>query len=83
MNLSELHIGASAIVKTVTTDESMKRRLWDLGFTKGTKVTAVQKSPGGDPIAYRIRGTIFAIRNKEAEKIVISEVCHDGSTTSF
>lgn len=72
MNLKELPLGTSGFVKKITTDESMQRRLWDLGFTRGTKVTAIQKSPSGDPVAYRVRGTIFAIRNKDAESIEIT-----------
>ncbi len=77
MNLKELPIGESAFVQKITTDESMQRRLWDLGFTRGSKVTAVQKSPKGDPIAYRVRGTIFALRNKDAETIeIVKERSH-------
>lgn len=71
MKLVDLPMGKNAFIKEITTDESMQRRLWDLGFTKGTKVTAIQKSPGGDPVAYKVRGTIFAIRNSEATKIEI------------
>lgn len=71
LTLDTLPIGETAIIDKITTDESMKRRLWDLGFTKGTTVQAIQKSPSGDPIAYRVRGTIIAIRNKDAKNIIL------------
>ena len=44
----------------------------DLGLVKGTTVEAVQKSPSGDPIAYFIRGAVIALRDQDAEKILIS-----------
>ncbi|MCU0787021.1 MAG: metal-dependent transcriptional regulator, partial [Verrucomicrobia bacterium] len=39
-----------------------RRRLLDLGFVPGTEVLAEMKSPGGDPTAYRVRGTLIALR---------------------
>lgn len=74
MLLVDLAIGEKGVVKNITHDTAMKRRLWDLGFTKGTVVEAIQKSPSGDPIAYKVRGTIFAIRNKDAQMIEVSKL---------
>lgn len=71
LTLNLLPVGETAIIEKITTDESMKQRLWDLGFTNGTKVQAIQKSPSGDPIAYRVRGTVIAIRNKDAKNIIL------------
>ena len=48
-------------------------RLKRLGFTAGTKVQCVQKSPMGNPTAYRVRGTIFAIRKEDAFRMVLME----------
>lgn len=76
MHLAELKVGETGIIAALHLDAEMTRRLWDLGFTKGTKVEAVQASPSGDPIAYRIRGTIFAIRKKEALGIELQEAHH-------
>ncbi|MGX7012929.1 FeoA family protein [Vagococcus silagei] len=74
MNLSELKIGEKAKIKTLDLDSDMTRRLWDLGFTKGTEIEAIQASPSGDPVAYRVRGTIFAVRKKDAMQVELWEV---------
>lgn len=71
--LNELEAGDHAIVQNLTSSNDMKQRLWDLGFTVGTPVQCVQKSPAGDPVAYKIRSTIIAIRNKDAQHIHIKK----------
>lgn len=70
-SLAQIKVGEMARIKNIETDSGMKRRLWDLGMTKGTLIEAVQASPSGDPIAYRVRGTIIAIRNCDAAKIQV------------
>lgn len=70
--LSKLEIGKKAIVKSLLAKGRKRRRLLDLGFVKGTIIEAVQKSPGGDPTAYFIRGTLIAIRSEDANLICIS-----------
>ena len=49
-----------------------RRRLLDLGFVPGTEVVAEMKSPGGDPTAYRVRGTLIALRREQAALVRIS-----------
>lgn len=71
MNLSELEIGEKGIISKIELEGMMKRRILDLGFIKGTKVECVLKSPLKDPKAYLIRGSVFALRKEEAEKIEI------------
>jgi Fe2+ transport system protein FeoA len=43
----------------------------DLGVVPGTTIEAVMRSPSGDPTAYRLRGTVIAIRRSQAERIRI------------
>lgn len=50
----------------------MRRRLQDLGIVEGTTIECLQKSPSGDPVAYKIRGTIIALRSEDANKIIIT-----------
>ena len=38
----------------------------DLGFTKGTKIVPVFRSPFGDPTAFEIRGTVIALRKEDS-----------------
>ena len=46
-----------------------RRRMLDLGIIPGTVVEAELRSPGGDPTAYRIRGTLIALRREQADLI--------------
>lgn len=48
---------------------SERRRLMDLGILPGTLIEAALTSPGGDPTAYRIRGTLIALRREQASLI--------------
>jgi len=54
------------------------RRLQDIGFIPGTAVTCLQRSPLGDPTAYRIRGTVIALRREDAKNILLAkEASHE------
>jgi DtxR family Mn-dependent transcriptional regulator len=52
-----------------------RRRLMDLGILPGTLIENEMVSAGGDPVAYRIRGAVIALRNSQAELI---NICRDG-----
>ena len=51
--------------------EHSVERLKQLGLTAETKILCLQKSPFRDPVSYEFRGSVFAIRKKDAEKIPI------------
>jgi DtxR family Mn-dependent transcriptional regulator len=53
-----------------------RRRLMDLGILPGTMIENEMVSAGGDPIAYRVRGALIALRNSQAELI---HICREGS----
>lgn len=53
---------------------SQRRRLLDLGVVKGTEIVPELVSVGGDPVAYRIRGALIALRREQAEWIRIERV---------
>jgi Fe2+ transport system protein FeoA len=48
-----------------------RRRLMDLGFTEGAHIEPVLKTFAGDPRAYRIRGTVVAVRRDQAIHVVV------------
>jgi len=50
---------------------AQRRRLLDLGVVPGTRIVAELDSASGDPIAYRIRGALIALRRQQAEWIEI------------
>jgi DtxR family Mn-dependent transcriptional regulator len=51
-----------------------RRRLLDLGLVPGTEVRAELESPGGDPTAYRVRGSLIALRSDQARLIQIERL---------
>ncbi len=53
---------------------SQRRRLLDLGVVKGTEIEAELVSAAGDPVGYRIRGALIALREEQAEWIRIDRV---------
>jgi len=69
--LSELEQGNRALVLDIDADDSMRRRLQDLGLIRGTEVVCVKKSPLGDPVAFRIRGAVIALRREDSSRVQI------------
>lgn len=51
-----------------------RRRLFDLGIIPGTEINVEMISPGGDPTAYRIRGTVIALRSSQARLIRVNPI---------
>ncbi|MCJ7733522.1 MAG: FeoA domain-containing protein [Anaerolineales bacterium] len=49
-----------------------RRRLFDLGIIPGTEIMVEMVNPGGDPTAYRIRGTVIALRSVQARLIKVT-----------
>lgn len=69
--LSDLHIGQRGCVTGIGFTGCQRRRMLDLGLVSGTPVTALHKSPAGDPVAYLFRGSVIALRQTDAQKIKI------------
>ena len=71
--LSSLNNGEEAEIAGISKAlrGKQRRRLLDLGFVPGTKISTLMKSVGGDPIAYQLRGTTIALRKNQAESIFI------------
>ena len=69
--LYDLKPGECGRILSVRGTDSVSRRLRDIGFTKGTAIEAIQKSPLGDPVAYLVRGSVFALRHETAKNVRI------------
>ncbi|HHU28660.1 TPA: ferrous iron transport protein A [bacterium] len=69
--LDELLIGESCKIVRIDASELVKRRLMDLGITKGITVKMLMQAPLKDPIAIRVRGCTLALRRSEAKKIFV------------
>lgn len=69
--LTNLQEGQAAQVVTLLSEGSMRRRLQDIGFIEGTRIECVQKSPAGDPVAYRVRGALIALRTEDSANVLV------------
>lgn len=69
--LDRIMPGQYGRVLSLSTAQPMRRRLLDIGFTDGTQVLCVMRSPLGDPTAYLVRGTLIALRREEAGTVNI------------
>ena len=71
LTLDQLPAGQSGRVTTVTAQGLTRRRLLDLGLVDGSKVEAVRRSATGDPMAFSVRGTLLALRKKDARLVLV------------
>lgn len=71
LTLDQLKVGEIASVTRLTSTGANRRRLMDLGILPGTNLQIELRSPLGDPVAYRVRGTLIALRRKQAQEIEI------------
>ncbi len=72
-HLADLDIGEVATVSQIAPacQGLQRRRLLDLGFVPGTVVSAELSGALGDPVGYRVRGAVVALRRKQAEWIYV------------
>lgn len=69
--LNGLKIGEQGTIKKLYGEGAVKRRIMDMGITKGTTVKIVKVAPLGDPIEVNVRGYELSIRKSDAELIEI------------
>lgn len=69
-SLKDMAVGQRGNVIRLNTKGGMRRRLQDIGLVTGSEVECVLKSPGGNPIAYQIKGAVIALRNEDAKDII-------------
>ncbi|MEG1519638.1 MAG: FeoA family protein [Clostridia bacterium] len=69
-SLDNFAIGESGIIKSVSGEGKLRRRLFDMGITPGAEVFLRKKAPLGDPIEVTIRGYELSLRKTEASCIL-------------
>lgn len=70
--LKDVRIGDTAKVKRLTGEGAVKRRIMDMGITKGTEVFVRKVAPFGDPVEVTVRGYELSIRKADAEMIEVN-----------
>jgi len=71
MKLSELAVGASAVVREMPKTGSAFVRLREMGMLAGTRVSLVRIAPLGDPLEIKLRGYHLTLRKSEAEHVLV------------
>lgn len=72
-SLDQMKVGEQGVVVNVHGNGAVKRRLMDMGITKGTALKVVKLAPLGDPLEIRIRGYELSLRKTEAEMVIITK----------
>ena len=69
--LKETPCGATVKVTKLLGEGSVKRRIMDMGITKGTQVFVRKVAPLGDPVEVTVRGYELSLRKVDAEMILV------------
>ena len=64
--LDAVQIAETGVVKSVTGESKIKRRLFDMGITPGAEIYMRKRAPLGDPIEVTLRGYELTLRKTEA-----------------
>ena len=69
--LKQVKCGETVSVVKLTGEGALKRRIMDMGITKGTEIYVRKVAPLGDPVEVNVRGYELSIRKSEAENIQV------------
>lgn len=70
-SLREAKVGETLTVKKIEGEGAVKRRLMDMGFTKGCEIYIRKVAPLGDPVEITIRGYELSVRKEDAKVIQV------------
>ena len=70
--LKDVKVGESATVMKLHGEGSVKRRIMDMGLTRGVEVFVRKVAPLGDPMELNVRGYELSVRKADAEMIEIA-----------
>lgn len=74
VTLFDVPVGKTATVKHVNGEGAIRRRIMDMGITKGTNIFVRKVAPLGDPIQLNLRGFELTIRKDDAKKIDVEDI---------
>lgn len=73
MTLRDVSVGQTVKVTRLNGDGPVKRRIMDMGITKGVSITVQKVAPLGDPIELTVRGYQLSLRKADAEMIEVEQ----------
>lgn len=71
--LKEVKVGEIVVVKKLHGEGGVKRRIMDMGITKGASIYVRKVAPLGDPFEVTVRGYELSLRKADAEMIEVAE----------
>ena len=71
--LKDVRIGSTVKVVKLHGEGAVKRRIMDMGLTKGTEVYVRKVAPLGDPVEVTVRGYELSIRKADAEMVEVTD----------
>lgn len=69
--LKDVKVGETAVVVRLHGEGAVKRRIMDMGLTRGTEVHVHKVAPLGDPMELTVRGYELSVRKADAEMIEV------------
>lgn len=73
MTLREVKPGETVVVKKISGEGAIKRRIMDMGITKGIEIYVRKVAPLGDPVEITVRNYELSVRKADAELIEIEK----------
>lgn len=73
MTLSDFEVGSVVKVVKIHGDGAVKRRIMDMGITKGTEVYIRKLAPLGDPVEVTVRGYELSVRKNDAKILEVEK----------
>ena len=74
MTLKEVSVGQTVKVAKLNGEGTVKRRIMDMGITKGVEVYVRKVAPLGDPIEVTVRGYELSLRKADAQMIQVEKI---------
>ncbi len=71
MTLKEVKIGQTVTVKKIHGEGPVRRRIMDMGITKGVEIYVRKVAPLGDPLELNVRGYELSLRKADADNIEV------------
>ena len=78
MRLSDLKSGQEAVILKILGHGAFRKRVMEMGFVKGRKITAILSAPLRDPVKYRLMGYEVSLRRSEASMIEVIPIEEQG-----
>ncbi len=71
MTLGDAAVGSTVVVTKIEGDSAYKRRIMDMGITKGSELYIRKVAPLGDPVEITVRGYELSVRKNDAQCVQV------------